>query len=68
MNEDTKAHWRRKALRAEAELETIRQIRMFDTKREIQMHRQLSAAMVALREIQMLIDEVKELSDEPRNP
>ena len=44
-------HWKRRALKAEAELETIREIRKFETDQEMKMHRQLAHARVALNEI-----------------
>ena len=44
-------HWKRRALKAEAELETLREIRKFDHDQEMKMHRQLAHARVALNEI-----------------
>ena len=44
-------HWKRRALKAEAELETLRNIRKVETDMEIKMHRQLAHARVALNEI-----------------
>jgi hypothetical protein len=48
---DTKAYWRRRALRAEAELATIRQIRQAEAAMEIKLARENAARKVALGEI-----------------
>ena len=60
---DTKAHWRRRALRAEAELETLRGIRAFEHNQELSMARVDAAQAVALREIQEILTDL--LKTEP---
>lgn len=56
---DTKAAWKRRALRAEHELETLRRIRQFDHKQELQMCRVDAAQATALREIQEILTDLK---------
>jgi hypothetical protein len=51
----TKAQWRRRALKAEAELDIIKGIRNFDNKREIDMARELALCRVAMAEIKNTI-------------
>lgn len=63
MTSDTKAAWRRRALRAEHELETLRRIRSFDHKQELQMVRVDAAQATALREIQEILNNLR--GDEP---
>ena len=60
---DTKAAWKRRALRAEHELETLRRIREFEHKQELQMIRVDAAQAIALREIQEILNSLKK--DEP---
>lgn len=48
---DTKAHWKRRALRAECELETMRKIRAVDTSMEIKLVRENAALRVFLDEV-----------------
>lgn len=60
---DTKAAWKRRALRAEHELETLRRIRAFAHGQELTMARVDAAQAIALREIQGILDSLK--SDEP---
>ena len=60
---DTKAAWKRRALRAEAELESLRRIRQFEHKQELQMCRVDAAQAIALREIQDILNGLKK--DEP---
>lgn len=60
---DTKTYWRRRALRAEAECETLRNIRAFDHKQELSMARVDAAQAVALREIQEILNDL--LKTEP---
>ena len=60
---DTKAAWKRRALRAEHELETLRRIREFEHKQELQMIRVDAAQAIALREIQEILTSLK--NDEP---
>lgn len=63
MSTDTKAHWRRRALRAEHELESLHRIRKFEHSQEFEMARVNSAQAVALREIQEILNNLR--SDEP---
>jgi len=60
---DTKAHWKRRALRAEHELESLRMIRKFDHAQELSMFRVDAAQAVALREIQEILTDL--LKTEP---
>ena len=60
---DTKAAWKRRALRAEYELESLRRIRAFEHKQELQMVRVDAAQAIALREIQEVLNGLKK--DEP---
>lgn len=60
---DTKAYWKRRALRAEYELETIRRIRSHEHKMELSMVRVDAAQAIALREIQEILNGLR--SDEP---
>lgn len=48
---DTKAHWKRRALRAECELETMRKIRAVDTSMEIKLVRENAALRVFMDEV-----------------
>ena len=48
---DTKAHWKRRALRAECELETMRKIRAADTSMEIKLVRENAALRVFMDEV-----------------
>ena len=57
---DTKAYWKRRALRAEGDLENIRRVRAFEHKQELSMCRENSMQAVALREIQQVLDELKQ--------
>lgn len=63
MSDETKAYWKRRALRAEHELETIRRIREFEHKQERSMVRVDAAQAVALREIQEILNTLR--ADEP---
>lgn len=60
---DTKAAWKRRALRAEHELETLRRIRAFEHGQELTMARVDAAQAIALREIQEILNSLKK--DEP---
>jgi len=60
---DTKAHWKRRALRAEHELESLRMIRKFDHAQELSMCRVDAVQAVALREIQEILTDL--LKTEP---
>lgn len=48
----TSKQWQRRALKAEAELETIHRLHAFNAKSELQLARENAALRVALREIQ----------------
>ena len=65
MNTDTKAAWKRRALRAEAEaeLESLRRIRRLEHGQEMEMCRVDAAQATALREIQDILNGLKK--DEP---
>ncbi len=63
MTSDTKAAWRRRALRAEHEIETLHRIRSFEHKQELQMVRVDAAQATALREIQEILNNLR--GDEP---
>jgi hypothetical protein len=52
MTEPTLKQWKRRALKAEAEIEIIRKMRAFDVKREMDMARENAVLRVAQREIQ----------------
>lgn len=60
---DTKTAWKRRALRAEHELETLRRIRKFDHAQELSMCRVDAVQAVALREIQEILTDL--LKTEP---
>lgn len=47
----TLKQWQRRALKAEAELESIREVRQFELNMEMKTHRRVSAMQVALNEI-----------------
>ena len=49
---DTKVAWKRRALRAEAELESLRNIRHFEHANSMLSHRERSALKVAIGEIE----------------
>ena len=48
----TAKQWKRRALAAEQELETLQKIRAFDSAQELEMARENATLRVALREIQ----------------
>lgn len=58
MNSDTKAAWRRRALRAEHELEKLREIRKFEHAQELAMFRVDASQATALREIQAILKDL----------
>jgi hypothetical protein len=49
---ETLKQWKRRAEKAEAELEIIHRLRAFDAKQEIDMSRENAALRVAIRDIQ----------------
>jgi hypothetical protein len=55
---DTKAHWKRRALRAEAELETMRKIRAVDNSMELKLVSENAALRIAIDEISELLDDL----------
>lgn len=52
----TAKQWERRALKAEEELKSIREMRVFEHSIEMQTHRQLAAYKVALKEAQSAIE------------
>lgn len=62
----TLAYWRRRALRAEAEVESLRQIRQLDHKWEASLARQRAMMRVALEEISEVLGEWRALDAEAR--
>lgn len=52
MTTDTKAAWKRRALRAEAELESLRKIRQTEYADQMQMYQERSRLIVAMGEIE----------------
>lgn len=52
---DTKEHWRRRALKAEAELEMIQRVRSFEHKQEFDLARVNAALTTAFSEIEGVI-------------
>jgi hypothetical protein len=64
MTEPTAKQWKRRALKAEAELESIRKIRVFEHQNELTGHRKVSAMKVAFDEIQDALNWAKEMIDE----
>ncbi len=55
---DTKAHWKRRALRAEAELETMRKIRAVDNSMELKLVSENAALRIAIDEISEALDDL----------
>ena len=66
MTEPTLKQWKRRALKAEAELESIRKIRALEHQNELPNHRKNAAMKVALDEMKDTLDWVKGMMDEPR--
>ena len=56
VNNLTLNQWKRRALKAEAELESIKKIRLFDFSQELKMHEQMAACKTALKEIKDAIE------------
>jgi len=67
MTEPTLKQWKRRALKAEAELESIREMRKFEHSMELAQHRKISAMKVAMDEIQDALNWAKEMIDEHTN-
>jgi hypothetical protein len=59
MTTPTLKQWKRRALKAEAELESIREIRKFEFEQELKMHREISACRVAMNEIREALEFVE---------
>ena len=59
MTTDTKAHWKRRALRAEAEVQTMRNIRQVDSTMEQRLVAENAALRVAIAEIGDILDELE---------
>ena len=66
MTEPTLKQWKRRALKAEAELESIRKVRTLEHQNELPNHRKNIAMKVALDEIKEVLDWAKGMMDEPR--
>ena len=62
---DTKAHWKRRALRAEAEVQTMRNIRQVDSTMEQRLVAENAALRVAIAEIGDILDEMERIRDTP---
>lgn len=57
---DTKAHWRRRALKAESEVNTMRDFRRIDAKLESSLAGENAALKVCLLEIREALDAVED--------
>lgn len=57
---DTKAAWKRRALRAEHELETLRKIRETEHRIELELARRKAVQSVALHEIEEALTSMRE--------
>lgn len=55
MMTETKAYWKRRALKAEHELESFRRIRQFEHKQEFEMAHVNAAMATAFREIEEVL-------------
>ena len=64
MAEPTLKQWKRRAIQAEAELESIRKIRTIERQNELPNHRKNIAMKVALDEIKEVLDWAKETMNE----
>jgi hypothetical protein len=65
VTEPTLKQWKRRALKAEAELESIREMRKFELSNELNGRRKNAAMKVAIDEIQDALNWMKEMMDEP---
>ena len=54
--EPTRQQWKRRALLAEAELESIRRMRQFEHGREMDTHRKMAMLQVAMNEIKSAVE------------
>ena len=66
MTTDTKAQWKRRALRAEYEVQTMRNIRQVDNTMEQRLVAENSALRVAIAEIGNILDELERSRETPR--
>ena len=57
---DTKAAWKRRALRAEAELSSVQAMRQATASIEYQLHRERAALIVAMREVDEAIQAARD--------
>jgi hypothetical protein len=57
----TLKQWQRRALKAEAELESIREMRKFEQGMEMSTHRRMAAMQVALNEITEVLEWEREM-------
>ena len=60
MNTDTKAAWKRRALRAEAELSSVQAMRNATSNVEHRLHRERAALTVSLREVDEAIQAARD--------
>lgn len=65
MTTDTKAHWKRRALRAEAEVQTMRNIRQVDSTMEQRLVAENAALRVAIAEIGEILHELDQGKETP---
>lgn len=61
---DTKAYWKRRALKAEAEVDAIRKCRIADNSMERRLCREVSTMRAAMQEIESAIQFIKEQEHE----
>ena len=54
--EPSQKEWKRRALKAEAELESLRKIRRFENDMELNRHRRMAVMQVALNEIKSAVE------------
>ena len=65
---DTKAYWKRRALKAEAEAKTWRDIRAVDNSMEMALVAQNSALRTAIVEIREALDGLSQYQTSPNSP
>ena len=63
MTPDSKAHWKRRALRAEAEAQTMRNIREVDNTMERRLIAENAALRVAIGEIRDVLESLEQTAD-----
>jgi hypothetical protein len=64
MTEPTAKQWKRRALKAESELDSLRKMREFEHGLSVRTHGQIAAMQVAMNEIQDALDWAKERVNE----